>query len=85
VFKAHRLVYHSTLGLRVIKKKKTPSLIPYVRKGCGHGSMGRLAAVSNFDQPPYLILNNPVCAEGVRARQQGVVFGASASPSPAPN
>ena len=23
VFKAHRLVYHSTLGLRVIKKKKT--------------------------------------------------------------
>ena len=24
VFKAHRLVYHSTLGLRVIKKEKTP-------------------------------------------------------------
>ena len=23
VFKAHRLVYHSTLGLRVIKKKKS--------------------------------------------------------------
>jgi len=23
VFKAHRLVYHSTLGWRVIKKKKT--------------------------------------------------------------
>jgi len=23
VFKAHRLVYHSTIGLRVIKKKKT--------------------------------------------------------------
>ena len=23
-FKAHRLLYHSTLGLRVIKKKKTP-------------------------------------------------------------
>ena len=23
VFKAHRLLYHSTLGLRVIKKKKT--------------------------------------------------------------
>jgi len=22
VFKAHRLVYHSTIGLRVIKKKK---------------------------------------------------------------
>ena len=27
VFKAHRLVYHSTLGLRVIKKKKK-GLIP---------------------------------------------------------
>ena len=26
VFKAHRLVYHSTLGSRVIKKKKTLSL-----------------------------------------------------------
>ena len=25
VFKAHRLVYHSTLGLRVIKKKKKSS------------------------------------------------------------
>jgi len=24
VFKAHRLLYHSTLGLRVIKKKKSP-------------------------------------------------------------
>ena len=26
VFKAHRLVYHSTLGLRVIKKKKNRQL-----------------------------------------------------------
>ena len=25
VFKAHRLLYHSTLGLRVIKKKQGPS------------------------------------------------------------
>ena len=24
VFKAHRLLYHSTLGLRVIKKKEVP-------------------------------------------------------------
>ena len=30
VFKAHRLVYHSTLGLRGIKKKKKPSI--YFRK-----------------------------------------------------
>jgi len=29
VFKAHRLVYHSTLGLRVIKKKKKKSEIVY--------------------------------------------------------
>jgi len=29
VFKAHRLVYHSNLGLRVIKKKK--------KKESGHG------------------------------------------------
>jgi len=28
VFKAHRLVYHSTLGLRVIKKKKRRSRVP---------------------------------------------------------
>jgi len=27
VFKAHRLVYHSTLGLRVIKKKKEQSMV----------------------------------------------------------
>ena len=30
MFKAHRLVYHSTLGLRVIKKrKKCPSPAPH--------------------------------------------------------
>jgi len=28
VFKAHRLVYHSTLGLRVIKKKKQTRQAP---------------------------------------------------------
>ena len=28
VFKAHRLVYHSTLGWRVIKKKKIGILLP---------------------------------------------------------
>ena len=30
VFKAHRLVYHSSLGLRVIKKKKKSSSPPCV-------------------------------------------------------
>ena len=28
VFKAHRLLYHSTLGSRVIKKKKKKSVVP---------------------------------------------------------
>ena len=31
VFKAHRLLYHSTLGLRVIKKKKICSSTPGTR------------------------------------------------------
>ena len=31
VFKAHRLLYHSTLGLRVIKKKKKNRLIAATR------------------------------------------------------
>jgi len=36
VVKAHRLVYHSTLGLRVIKKKKkTPSLESRPEAYCG--------------------------------------------------
>ena len=30
-FKAHRLLYHSTLGLRVIKKKMKPAVVE------GHG------------------------------------------------
>ena len=29
VFKAHRLVYHSTLGLRVIKIKKVGGVVPH--------------------------------------------------------
>ena len=32
VFNAHRLVYHSTLGSKVIKKKKTPSPQRYAGK-----------------------------------------------------
>jgi len=38
VFKAHRLLFHSTLGLRVIKKKKTPdfknSVVPPGKLDC---------------------------------------------------
>jgi len=37
VCKAHRLMYHSTLGLRVIKKKKSPQ----VSKGAGFAADGR--------------------------------------------
>jgi len=33
VFKAHRLLYHSTLGLRVIKKKKTHGQAPQTGPG----------------------------------------------------
>jgi len=33
LFKAHRLVYHSTLGLRVIKKKKTSDALHNTRAG----------------------------------------------------
>jgi len=36
VFKAHRLLYHSTLGLRVIKKKKKKTRSwKWVRLFCG--------------------------------------------------
>jgi len=42
VFKAHRLSYHSTLGLRVIKKKKKrragERLIYFRREGQARGS-----------------------------------------------
>jgi len=36
VFKAHRLVYHSTLGLRVIKKKKKTRETGRDLAFCGH-------------------------------------------------
>ena len=45
VFKAHRLVYHSTLGLRVIKKKKTPCsgrIILMLCYGWGGGAIVRM-------------------------------------------
>ena len=40
VFKAHRLVRHSILGLRVIKKKKVWGL-PFPRAGTPLGGSGR--------------------------------------------
>ena len=35
VFEAYRLLYHSTLGLRVIKKKKIRSVVDHFSKGVG--------------------------------------------------
>jgi len=43
VFKAHRLWYHSTLGLIVIKKKKNVEFVP----GFGHGLKDILQTVTN--------------------------------------
>ena len=47
VFKAHRLLFHSTLGLRVIKKKKTrapqpPASVPRGPPPLRHGGEGPL-------------------------------------------
>ena len=43
VFKAHRLVYHSTLGLRVIKKKKKIGRLPAdIATGSGFGVQGKV-------------------------------------------
>ena len=38
-FKAHRLVYHSTLGWRVIKKKNTPHLVNRDRQLTSRGNI----------------------------------------------
>ena len=43
VFKAHRLVYDSTIGLRVIKKKRRDMGGP--RDGASHGFLGPLLFV----------------------------------------
>ena len=40
VFKAHELVYHSTLGLRVIKKKKRSVTVVLVESGCEVWGLG---------------------------------------------
>jgi len=47
VFKAHRLLYHSTLGLRVIKKKKKSSLIV----GFRHSTRWSTTLSSKFNLP----------------------------------
>jgi len=61
VFKAHRLLYHSTLGLRVIKKKK----------GCGStssregGGKNRLGTAAHFCE--VVVLHAPSSLDsGVR-------------------
>ena len=53
VFKAHRLLYHSTLGWRVIKKKKTRATRPSdVRRGL-------LARMGGVYRGTSLIRNSP--------------------------
>jgi len=42
VFKAHRLLYHSTLGLRVIKQRKKPVGVARSHRAC-HGTLGEEA------------------------------------------
>ena len=54
VFKAHRLLYHPTLGLRVIKKKKTPTPAWSNHKVTSGGAswavrIGPLVEVSGFE------------------------------------
>jgi len=46
VFKAHRLVYHSTLGARVIQKKRSSPRSQAVQAGCCNDKCKTLAATS---------------------------------------
>jgi len=54
VFKAHRLLYHSTLGLRVIKKKKKmPDYVRALKSAAGlviaaEGSTARPQFKNNY-------------------------------------
>jgi len=51
VFKAHRLLYHSTLGLRVIKKKKTANVF---QDGLGFRVYGRGCGLTRNRTPETL-------------------------------
>ena len=78
VFKAHRLVYHSTLGLRVIKKKKKKSVTDLARSEVmksgsdmpsGRSSMFTVISTQGqidgfFSQLPYNCHQNRVASVG---------------------
>jgi len=51
VFKAHRLLHHSTLGLRVIKKKKNPKLA----RPTGNSSPATTHSVNRLYRKFYLV------------------------------
>ena len=56
VFKAHRLLHHSTLGLRVIKKKEEEMLKPLCSQ-CGAEDINTTLAIPNLYEP------SATCAE----------------------
>ena len=67
VFKAHRLVYHSTPGLRVVKKKKRvegappPGSPSRARARCRPPARPRSVRQSNTKVPLYAPLHAPLC------------------------
>ena len=80
VFKAHRLVYHSTLGLRVIKKKKTSS------RGVVDAFGSALAAAPRrsrtFDHPLFSVTPPYIahCMWACGAKSEWSLFFLSLSP-----
>jgi len=57
VFKAHKLLYHSTLGLRLIKKRRRESAARFGNKGVGSRSIERML---RRDRRPHLgVLEHP--------------------------
>ena len=55
VFKAHRLLHHSTLGLRVIKKKKKKKSTD-LRVGGAHRVAADLGALFHSCAPPHIYI-----------------------------
>jgi len=56
VFKAHRLLYHSSLGLRVIKKRRSEKRCVIALHACLERSLQRLPFLQGYlahkKQPP---------------------------------
>ena len=70
VFKAHRLLYHSTLDLRVIKKKKKMGMMG----GMQHGSMMGAMQPSPGSAPPKLKSRFLISQSAVFLISQSAVF-----------